>query len=453
VLGGSVAGLLVAAAVSDFADHVRVVDRDDLEGDLHAPRDGTPQAGHTHAILMGGLAAIDEILPGFSASLVSDGMLLVDVLGRTRWIVEDHEQMHATSGDVWMLGSRTLLESRLRRRVRSLDNVTLHGGWDIARLQLAEGSSRVAGVIVSPRSSVGQRDEQLLHADLVIDATGRASRTSAWLRSNGLAEPPETVVDARVCYVTRRFHDRHGVLDGLDAEIVGPYGESQRCGVTLRQERNTWTVTLIGRFGEEPPLDLEGFRAYARSLPSTGIAEVAQRCDPATDPLRSTFPVSRWRHWEKLADLPGGLLVVGDAVASVNPAAGQGMTMSALQVRELTRLLRTSGIDGVETRAAAAFADVLAAPWEMGTSADSAYLGRGGAGLTERLLDGYLDRVIAVGSQRPDVARALSRVLHLVDGTTALLSPGMLWAVLGPGSGRRVSAASAQQVERHRRAT
>ena len=261
VLGGSIAGLLAAAAVSDFADGVTIVDRDALDTELLAPRDGTPQAGHSHAILMGGIAAMDEVLPGFSDSLVDDGALLVDVLGRTRWIIDHHEQSRATSGELWMLGSRTLLESRLRRRVLGLTNVATVGGVDITRPQLDQSRQQVIGVVVTPRTPGREIDERLLSADLVIDATGRSPRTVAWLRGLGYAEPPETVVDARVSYVTRRFHHRPGVLDGLDAEIVGPQPGSDRCGIALRQERDTWTVTLVGRYGEEPPLDLAGFRA------------------------------------------------------------------------------------------------------------------------------------------------------------------------------------------------
>ena len=204
---------------------------------------------------------------------------------------------------------------------------------------------------------------------------------------------------------------------------------------------------MVGRYGEEPPLDLDGFRAYARSLPGPGVAEVAAQCDPATEPLRASFPASRWRHWEKLTERPRGLIVVGDAVASVNPAVGQGMTMSALQVRELLRLLRASGFGDIETRSARAFADAVSGPWEMGTIADTAYLHGGSAGVTGRLADAYLDRIIAIGTQRPDVARSLARVLHLRDGMAALLSPGLLWAALGPGSRRDVAKARAAQLQ------
>ena len=439
ILGASVAGLLSAAAVSPYATRVTVVDRDDLEVDLVAPREGTPQAGHSHAILMGGVVAMDEILPGFADSLVEDGALLVDVLGRTRWLVERHELVRPASRDSWMLGSRTLLESRLRRRVRSLPNVSLLGGLDIVGLQWADDMGRITGVDVCARNDGTPGPQHTMPADLVIDATGRAPRSLAWLKTAGFTEPPETVVDARVSYVTRRFHDRPGLLDDLDAEIVGPHVGSRRCGIALRQENGTWTVTLVGRFGEHPPLELDGFRTFAHSLPGSAIATVADGCEPATEPLRATFPASRWRHWEKLSDLPRGLVIVGDAVASVNPAVGQGMSMSALQVRAFARLLAKNGLDDIDMRTAHSFAKAVEGPWFMGTSSDSATLGSGSTSLMDRVLEIYLDRTIALGAQLPQVALPLIRVLHLVDSPTSLLHPRIAWAVLGPTSRRRLA--------------
>lgn len=98
VLGGSLAGLLAAAAVAPYADHVRVLDRDDLGSELVAPRRGTPQAAHSHALLMGGMAAFDELVPGFAQDVVERGGIRSDVLGRTLWLVDDRQQARAASG-------------------------------------------------------------------------------------------------------------------------------------------------------------------------------------------------------------------------------------------------------------------------------------------------------------------------------------------------------------------
>lgn len=53
VLGGSMAGLLVARVLADAYNRVTVVDRDDLS-DSVAPRQGVPQGRHIHGLIARG---------------------------------------------------------------------------------------------------------------------------------------------------------------------------------------------------------------------------------------------------------------------------------------------------------------------------------------------------------------------------------------------------------------
>ena len=449
VLGGSLAGLLAAAAVAPYADRVHVLDRDDLVSELVAPRRGTPQAGHSHALLMGGLSAIDGLLPGFSADVVERGGIMSDVLDRTLWLVDDRQQVRAPSGDLWLLASRTLIESCVRRSVQSLPNVALEGGVDIVDIAATDDASRVTGAVVRTRDSFAP--ERVVLAQLVVDASGKQPRTLGWLKAHGYAEPREAVVPARIRYSTRKFAHVPGVLEHLDGVTLPPYAGSRRAGLALRQEGGVWTVTLGGRFGEEPPTDLDAFRSFARSLPTPALAEVTERCPPIGEALQASFPVSRWRHWEQLTRRPEGLVVIGDAVAAVNPTVGQGMTMTAQQAAALRATIANHGFDDIESRAAQALADAVRAPWEIGTIDDLMFGDRGAARSVDRLLDAYLSRAVAVGTQRADIALALLRVFHLVDASTSLLHPGVARAVLGPGSQRHVKAAAYERRQRHAR--
>ena len=447
VLGGSLAGLLAAAAVAPYADRVRVLDRDDLGSELVSPRRGTPQAKHSHALLMGGMAAFDELAPGFSQDVVEGGGILSDVLGRTLWLVDDRQQARAVSGATWLIASRTLIESCVRRRVASLANVTLEGGVDIVDLASSDDFSRVTGAVVSERN--GTSRQRFVPSDLVIDASGKKPRSLAWLKAHGYAVPGETVIPAGIHYVTRRFEQVPGILDDLDCVTIPPYPGSHRAGIALRQEGGVWSVTLGGRFGVEPPLDLDAFRAFARSLPTSAMAELAEGCTPIDEPMRAAFPVSRLRHWEQLQRRPRGLVVIGDAVAAVNPTVGQGMTMTAQQAIALRTTLHEHGVDDIESRAATALAEAVTTAWEIGTIDDLMASTPGAASRFDRLLNRFLGRAIAVGTQRVDVALALMRVFHLVDTSAALLDPRILWAVYGPGSQGDVRAAALEQRERH----
>src|SRR5450755_4649694 len=151
---------------------------------------------------------------------------------------------------------------------------------------------------------------------------------------------------------TRLFEACPGVLDDLDADIVGTRPPFGRGGVALRQEGDRWTVTLAGQHGEEPPADLDGFLAYAQTLPTTGIAEIVRNCRPIGEPAQYRYPSSRWLHWERLAQRPQGLIVIGDAVCSFNPVYGQGMSCVAHQVEKLRELLAQGGTADLAGRSA-----------------------------------------------------------------------------------------------------
>jgi len=47
------------------------------------------------------------------------------------------------------------------------------------------------------------------------------------------------------------------------------------------------------------------------------------------------FPVSTWKHFERLPRLPRGVLPVADALCRFNPIHGQGMSSAAKQARLL----------------------------------------------------------------------------------------------------------------------
>src|SRR5437879_4872409 len=63
VVGAGLAGMLAAAALSDAVDEVLLLDRD-LLPDGPENRKGVPQGRHAHLLMAGGLAAIEDLLPG-----------------------------------------------------------------------------------------------------------------------------------------------------------------------------------------------------------------------------------------------------------------------------------------------------------------------------------------------------------------------------------------------------
>lgn len=76
VLGGSVAGLLAARVLAHHADHVTLVERDDLpDAALH--RKGTPQSRHANNLHPGALPLLEAWFPGITGEFERAGAVPV----------------------------------------------------------------------------------------------------------------------------------------------------------------------------------------------------------------------------------------------------------------------------------------------------------------------------------------------------------------------------------------
>ena len=134
VIGASVAGLLAASAICDYFDRVTILEREILPPPGQG-RKAVPQGRHLHALLPGGLAAIELLLPGFQAELVAGGAVRCDSMQEIRFVVSGHEITHDAGSAANILASRPYIEGHLRRRVsRSRTSVSstacLHGTCD-----------------------------------------------------------------------------------------------------------------------------------------------------------------------------------------------------------------------------------------------------------------------------------------------------------------------------------
>src|SRR5262249_50341413 len=183
VLGASRSGLLAARVLADAYRRVTIVERDPLPESV-LDRKGVPQGRHAHGLLPRGAQILDELFPGLLAGLAAGGVPVLRAPREFRFFLGGHLLCQdGEPGEPAYLQSRAFLEAHVRDRVRALGNVSVRDRCEVAGLVTAPARDRVTGARVLP--SAGGRAEEILAADLVVDATGRGGRTPAWLTELG----------------------------------------------------------------------------------------------------------------------------------------------------------------------------------------------------------------------------------------------------------------------------
>jgi 2-polyprenyl-6-methoxyphenol hydroxylase-like FAD-dependent oxidoreductase len=427
VLGASLAGLLAARVLTDAYGQVTLIDRDQLpETPMH--RRGVPHARHIHALAARGQQALEELFPGLTAELVAHGVPAGDMLADARLYLGGHRLRRAQAGVVLLCTSRPLLESRVRARVRMLANVRFLDRCDVVGLATTSDGRRVTGARLLRRADGSA--EEVLGADLVVDATGRGSRIPVWLEALGYARPERELVRIGLGYATRTYRLPSAALGGDLGVLHGATPEHPRAGALQALEGERWMVTLAGILGDHPPTDPEGFLAFARSLRFPDIYEAIRDAEPLDDPVPFRYPASIRYRYERLARFPDGLLVMGDAVCHTNPIYGHGMTMAALEALTLRRHLQRSTAPQPR-RWFRDLARVVDVPWEMAGGADLSFPGvQGHRTAKVRLLGAYLARLHAAAAHDARLASAFVRVAGLVARPESLLRPGVALRVL-----------------------
>jgi 2-polyprenyl-6-methoxyphenol hydroxylase-like FAD-dependent oxidoreductase len=429
VLGGSMAGLLAARVLAETCAEVTVLDRDELVGGAIARR-GAPQGRHIHALLARGQHVLEELFAGLTEELVALGAPIGDMLGDARLLFGGHRLARAETGLNVLSVSRPLLEDRVRARIRALGNVRFAPPCDVAGLRLSDDGRRVSGVHVLRRADASARET--IDADLVVDATGRGSRTPRWLESLGFERPDEERVRVDVGYATRRLRLPGDALGGDIGCVHGPTPERPRGGALARIEGDAWILTLFGMLGDHPPKDPAGFSAFARSLQFDDLHDAIAAAEPLDDPVGFRFPANVRRRYERMQRIPDGLLVFGDAHCSFNPIYGQGMTVAGLQALALRDHLR-SGAGSSTRRVLRTLARVIDVPWELAIGADLSLPDvEGPRPLRRRAINRYVARLQAAAAADPQLARAFVRVTGLIDRPETLLRPGTALRVLRP---------------------
>lgn len=429
VIGGSMAGLLAARVAADHFDRVTVLERDRLPDGPEA-RKGTPQARHIHVLLTAGRRALEELFPGLMGELVAAGAVDYDAANDMAWRNPYGWGVRFPSGIMLLGATRDLIEWGVRRRVLADGRITVRREIDVTGLLLGTTGRHVAGLTLTDRGAGGAAER--LRADLVIDASGRGSKTPQWLADLGFPRPRETVVNGFLGYATRFVRppaNWAGHWKTLYIQCAPP--AQRRGGVIAPVEGGRWIVTLAGGGKDYPPTDEDGFRAFARSLPDPQLAAAYEASEPLGPIVGTRSTENRVRHYEDVSRRPEGLLVMGDAACAFNPVYGQGMSTAAVGAQVLDRCLgeaRGRGIDGLAATFQKRLAKSNTRAWLLATGEDYRYAEAEGPppGRMARMTHRYLDRVFALATRVPAVRKRLIEVIHLVRSPASLFTPAIL---------------------------
>ncbi|MEU2896831.1 FAD-dependent monooxygenase [Streptomyces sp. NPDC001273] len=432
VIGAGLAGMLAAAVLSAAgADEVIVLDRDELpDGPEH--RKGLPQGRHAHLLMAGGMDAMEELLAGaglrerlLAAGAheipLSSGMLALTPEGwLRRWRRE---------GPVMLTCSRALLDWVVRETVREQAPVEIRRA---AVIGLTGSAGRVRGVRIAAPG--GDTD---LDADLVVDASGRGTRVVSWLGGLGVSGVRERAVDSGLVNASRVYRVPEGA-ERFPLTIVqsNPYvSRPARSAMVMPIEGGRWLVSCGGSRGGEPPADPEGFLRYALALPDPIVGRLISGAEPLTDVHLSRSTSNVRRYLEELPRWPEGFVVLGDALATFNPAYGHGMSVAAFGARVLSRELARSGglgAPGLARRVVRGAARSADAAWSMAVGQDVLYPGvRGGRPTAgDRVLTAYTRRMTRAATGSYAAASAIWDVTSLSAPPTRMFRPGAVLAAV-----------------------
>jgi 2-polyprenyl-6-methoxyphenol hydroxylase-like FAD-dependent oxidoreductase len=421
-------GMLAARVLADHYDEVIVVERDELPVEA-TPRRGVPQGRQGHALHSRGSDAFEQLFPGLLAEFAESGATVLDNRDLSRYQVYLHGHRVKSSTVVRQpfttyLASRPFVEMHIRRRVFGIPNVKVLDAHDVVEI-IASTPARITGVRVANRHS-GERD--VLEADMVVDALGRAGRTPALLESLGYGRPEEDRLTVNVNYVSQLVRLPAGMVDkGLI--LIGGVPERPTGGSLMAYEHDTWMVTLAGYAGFEPPADPAGMQHYAAAMGVAELEAAVRDGEPLCEAHQHRFPSSQRRRYEKMRRFPAGLLVLGDAICSFNPVYGQGMTVAALEALTLSACLRLGERDLAERyfRAVSEYVDTA---WRMAIDSDLALPQViGPRPLAFRLSNWLTGQVFATAAMDDVVAEQFLRVVNMVDPPSRLFHPSVLLRV------------------------
>jgi 2-polyprenyl-6-methoxyphenol hydroxylase-like FAD-dependent oxidoreductase len=422
------AGLATAQVLSSHFNKVTVLERDQFP-EQPAPRSGTPQAAHAHALLAGGLDALQSLFPNFRQDLEHAGAVQTRAGMEIRFERPGFDPFPTRDlgFDIFFM-SRPLLEAVIRRRLADSPNIAIQTRHRAREIIASPDTLCVEAV----RCDSEDGKSHTIDVDFLVDATGRGSLTLQLLEKLGLQKPEETEIGIDQAYSTTivdRPSNRQASWDGVMFLPSAP--GSSRGGFLFPIEKQQWIVSVGGNHGDAPPGDWEGLLDFVKSFRTVTIFDALKNAKPKTNIACFRLPASLRRHFERLETFPTGLLAIGDAICRFNPVFGQGMSVAAREAVVLNSLLQDDvPRDRLANQFFTAIQSTIEAPWGVAQS-DFVYPATRGVkppDFKKRMH--YNIGLTKLAAQDSEVHKLLAEVQNLLKPPSVLREPALATRVM-----------------------
>lgn len=444
VIGGSVAGLISAQILSKYFKRVIVIEKDKIVSGLEM-RKSTPQAIHPHILLAKGTRILSSIFPNFINAVVEAGAVPVDISKDSLFFVGGDWQPRFKSDLNCYLCSRILLESVIRKQILENKNVHFVDGATVEKIIPDAKKTLVTGVNIKRIGSDESTHEEVIDGDLIVDASGKNSKTPEWLYGLGFDTPEETHVDSNIGYASQYYQipESFGTQTRLVLVFNNPPYQPKMGGI-ISVEDNKWLVGLYSIGKDLPSTKPDEFLEFARNLAHPKVYDIIKNAKPISQIYGYRIKGSRLVHYENLDSWPKNYIVIGDAVCTFNPFYGQGMTVAALGAQVLDKCLKIYFNEiGDEKNFAKFFQKELfktnSHPWILATGEDLRWPTTKGKKprLLIRLVQKYVDSVFLTTPHSKLATKYFQEMIHMIRSPSFLFHPVIFVKVLWKSIFRR----------------
>ena len=341
VMGAGLNGLTTGMLLAHDGHQVTVLERDAAgprgrAGDLWQrwDRRGVNQFRQLHFMLPRWRAVMERELPEVITGLEDLGGVRTSMLGA----LPDEMTGGKRDGDErfeTVTGRRPVLEAAVAHAAKRTDGLTVCRG--VAVTGLVTGHESMAGVPHVSGVTVG--GATVVHADLVVDATGRRSPVTGMLAAIGARRPDEEKEDCGFVYYARHFRSADGSCPPARERLLQHFeGVSI---LTLPCDSGTWGVAFVTSARDKELRALRAVPAWEAAL--SLFPSVAHWGDAQPITGVQVIAAIEDRHRRHVVDgepVVTGLAAVGDAWACTNPSLGRGASIGLLHGCALRDLLR-----------------------------------------------------------------------------------------------------------------